>query len=133
MDERFSNGAFLVSRSIFDTKQEGPESLWMKPPYFVKLWLWFLGRANHKNITIKGQKFERGTFLTTLDEIVKQTRFKAGGRKVSITRRQAWSVLEWMRNEKMIKTRKTTKGIFITLLQYDEFQNIKNYKTPPVN
>lgn len=115
-------GAFLVARSLFESK------IWIMPPYYLKVWLWVLGKCNHETITRHGMTFNRGECLVTVEETRKQCEYKVGFRQSSPSKDQIWRVYVWLREEKMIETKKTTRGMFIKVLRYDEYQTIGNYK-----
>lgn len=117
-----NNGAFLVSRSIFDS------GIWTMPPYYIKLWIWLIGKCNHKDTVKFGQNFERGECLITLDETQNQTKYKAGWRTEKISKFEAWNFYEWLRENNMATTTKTTVGMFVKVLNYDRYQTLKNYE-----
>jgi len=53
IDQNNKEGAFLISRSLFDS------DIWFKPEWYLKLWIYFIGKANHTNIG----HFKRGEYF----------------------------------------------------------------------
>lgn len=123
-------GYFLISRKLFTSW------IWDKPPYYIKLWIWLIGKCNHTTITKHGQTFKRGECLVTLEETRNQTKYKIGYREKKITKKQAWQFFEDLReiptkditNTPMIATTKTTVGMFVKVYKYDVYQSFKNYE-----
>lgn len=122
MDSHFLKGAFIISRSLFDSQ------IWQMPPEYIKTWIWIIGKCNHRGEFKKGRQFNRGECLVTLQETQDQMKYKVGYRTKGITKDQAWRVYEWLREAKMVETTKTTLGMFVKVLRYEEYQNLDNYE-----
>lgn len=122
LNENFEQGAFIVSRSLFDSK------IWVMPPYYLKIWIWLLGKCNHETIEKHGMTFHRGECLVTLEETLRQCQYKAGFRIEKLRKDHVWRVYEWLRGEEMVHTTKTTMGMFVKVLMYNEFQSLENYE-----
>lgn len=106
-------GAFQVARKIFESE------LWLyKPCSWKVIWIYILGKVNHK--TKAG--FERGegyfNFSQLRDDIGKD-----------ITTDMIKSFLQYARKSSMIDTRRTTRGLRLKVLKYNTYQTIDNYVT----
>jgi hypothetical protein len=109
-------GKFFISREIFES------DIWEKPSYYLKVWIWIIGKANWKTIK-KGEKtFNRGEFKTEYKEIIELNRWRTGWRTEKLTDDQIFSVLDFLRKTQRIQTHKTTRGLWIKVLNYDYFQ-----------
>jgi hypothetical protein len=123
-------GYILLSRKIIESQ------IWNKPPLYIKVWVYLLTCAQHKDY--KGLK--RGQLRTSIPEIQEACSWYVGFRKVVPTKDQIYQVLEWLRtgcahndesNTKatMIATTKATQGIVITILNYGHYQDSKSYES----
>jgi uncharacterized protein YneF (UPF0154 family) len=59
MSNKIEGGYILIARKIFESE------LMQKPPLYLKLWVWMLGRAMWKD----GAKLKRGQFVTTIADM----------------------------------------------------------------
>jgi len=91
----------------------------------TKLWVWMLEKANHKD-GYKGLK--RGQFFTTIDDMREAMSYHAGYRKLTPSRKEIRKSYERFFGGTMIDTTKVTHGMVITVLNYDHYQNPKNYE-----
>jgi hypothetical protein len=114
-----SGGFILLARKVF-------EGLFIdKPPLWLALWVWMLCRANFKD----RDKLKRGQFVTTISEMQEAMSFNIGYRKIKPSKDQIRSAYEAFAKASMIAKTKTTRGMIITICNYDHYQNPKNYKT----
>lgn len=108
-----NGGAFLIARQIFESE------FWLKKPSTWKvIWVYILGKVNHKKNKIcdRGEGFfywtkeykEVGVDIT-LDMIKKSTCF-------------------FKKNE-MISTSRSTRGVRIKVIQYNKYQIFNNYSS----
>lgn len=115
-----TNSAFITSRSIFES------DIWTsKPSWWLKVWLYILGNVSFSD---KG-KYERGTALFSYDKIY----FDCNLSKEGIKKRTIDNALRWLKTNDMIATQKTTRGFYITVLKYNEYQVLNNYKNDTEN
>ena len=123
-------GYILLSRKIIESQ------IWNKPPLYIKVWVYLLTCAQHKDY--KGLK--RGQIRTSMPEIQEACSWYVGFRKVVPTKDQIYQILEWLRfgcaqgcehdmKATMIATMKATHGIVITILNYGHYQDSKNYES----
>jgi len=108
-------GKFFIPREIFESE------IWGKPPYFVKILLWLIGRANYKEIRKGGKIYHRGEFLTSFEETIEANKWTEGWITKKLTKRQVFRVYEFLRKTLWITTRKTTRGLWVRVLDYDYF------------
>lgn len=94
------------------------------PPHVREIWDWFLLKANHKD----SAKIKRGELLCTYRDIQDGLAWFVGYRKETYKKHQCENALKWLRKAEMIATAKTTRGIIVTILNYSEYQNPKNYE-----
>lgn len=123
------NGYILESKKIIDS------GIWKKPPLYFKVWHYLLLNAQ---FTDKGS-LKRGQLFTTINEIAEACSYYVGYRKVVPTRKEIWSILEFLRNPyegdnegdnkgTMIETAKVTHGIIVTICNYNKYQDPKTYE-----
>lgn len=120
--ENFENGAFIVSRSIFQSE------IWFKPPEYLKIWLYLFGKANHKRKRIKGYVCERGQYFCDYKELLMQVEYKIGFRKKKLNESFMKTLMKHLRSTLMIATVKKPRGVLVTICNYSEYQQIKNYE-----
>ena len=127
-------GYILISRKLIESE------IWNKPPLYVKVWLYLLIRAQHSDY----KDLKRGQLWTSIDEIREACSYNVGFRKVTPTKKEVWSILEFLRNPKngnnlrnpyegtaketMVETTKGTHGILVTICNYNVYQTPKNYE-----
>jgi hypothetical protein len=131
-------GYILLSRNLLES------DIWDKPPLYLKVWVYLLSKAQHQDY----KNLKRGQLRTSIPEIQEAMSYMVGYRKQKPSRKQVWSVLEWLRNthldsnyeirvngtvnrtrgEPMIVTTKGTHGIVINIVNYGVYQEPKNYE-----
>ncbi len=139
MDQSFSKGAFLLSRSLFDS------DIWMKPPEYVKIWLYLIGKANHKGRSYRGYFCDRGEYFCDYQELRDQLKYKIGYRNKQYHENHMKNIMKFLRDTQRIATAKRPRGLLVTILNYDAYQSLKSYEktteihseetdcNPPVN
>lgn len=71
MTDQITSGHFLISRLIFHS------AIWKKPPQYLRLWLWIIGKANFQDgYKYKGHILKRGELITTYGDIARALSFK---------------------------------------------------------
>lgn len=103
------------------------------PPHVREIWHYLIREANHSGKKKHGHVLERGQILTTYDEIRDGLHWMVGWRKMRYSKSQCENAMKFLRrpgrNGSMIATRKTTRGLIITILNYNFYQNPKNYES----
>lgn len=116
---KINGGYIIVARKILDSE------IMEKPPLYSKLWLWMLNQAKFKS---GGNNLKRGQFKTSINEMREAVSWKVGYRKVLPTSKEIRRAYEWLTKGLMVGTTKVTGGMIITILNYDKYQNQKNYE-----
>ncbi len=98
-----------------------------KPPYVREIWDWLLKEANHSDNAKTGIK--RGQCMRSFNDIRNGLCWYVGYRKEQYTKWQCEKAAKYLREQGMIATEKTTRGLIITVLNYDKYQNPKNYES----
>ncbi len=120
--ENLSNGAFVLSRSIFKS------DLWQKPPEYLKIWIYLIGKANHKGRKYRGYYCERGQYFCDYAELRAQLSYKIGFRKKKCGDFAPKTLMKFLRSTLRITTMKKPRGVLITILNYDTYQALDNYE-----
>lgn len=113
--------------------------IFKKPPLYLKVWIYLLSRAQHKDF----KDLKRGELWTSVPEIQEACSWYVGYRKVTPTYKEVYSVIQWLRepheriyerttngntNGNMIVTTKATQGMLIKIENYNVYQEPKNYE-----
>jgi hypothetical protein len=153
-DGSFSQGAFLVSRSIDQSE------VWFMSPIYLKAWIWMMKRANHQEVKQGDFVYCRGEFFTTYEEIRESLRYYEKHRKFKPSLKQSRIILDWFIANGMIEktpVKRTLKltttsplphhiaqkigsekadvraylGLKIRLINFDIYQTLNNYRGRP--
>lgn len=122
------NGYIIISRSIIESE------IWRKPPLYLKAWIWLLSNAQFK----KYKDLDRGELVTSIEEIRQACAYYSGYRKEVPTKKQIYSILEWLRNPhgrdngrdadgSMVVTTAVTEGIRVNICNFNKYQTPENY------
>lgn len=114
---KIPGGCVLLSRKTLDS------DLMDQSPLVVKLWTWILLKAFWKD----GDKLKRGQLLTTIAEMQEAMSHFAGWRKIMPTKDEIRTAYEALSKATRITTRKTTRGMVISVINYDTYQDISAY------
>lgn len=107
-------------------RQIDDSSIMRQPPHYREIFLYLLRKASHKN----SKDGKRGQLLRTYRQIQEDLHWFSGYRKVFYKKHHIEKALAWLRENDMVKTRKTTKGIVITITSWDKYQGEDNHKKP---
>lgn len=118
-DMQIPGGYYIKARKIQESE------IAHAPPSTRELWDWLLRTANHK--AHKG--IERGQLLTSYSLMIEGLSWKVGASKRGYKKHHIATSLKWLSKRTMIQTAKTTRGMIITIVLYDLYQNPKNYET----
>jgi len=119
---KIAGGYYLKARQIQNSE------IAHSPPHFREIWDWLLKEANHQDNKCHGKTLKRGQLLATYNDITDGLSWKIGYRKQSYTKSQCEKAMKFLRSRSMIETTKTTRGLIITIHNYDKYQNPKNYE-----
>jgi len=125
---RIPEGCILLARKIKKS------DIWEKPTWWYKVWTYLLMEVNHSD----GKTYPRGSRRFTVEQIYDECHLVTEG----IKPKTIHNCLKWLKRTTRITTRKTTLGMVISICNFDEYQNMANYKnqmenqmenqTPPV-
>ena len=112
-----SGGYILLARKLLDN------GIISMPHLFLKLWIYCLLNALWKDHgTLK-----RGQLFTSIDRLRNALSYKIGYRMIKPSIKEIRAAYEFLAKGTMIGITKVTHGMIITILNYDAYQNIKNY------
>lgn len=111
-----SMGATIWSRGTVDS-----DIFLSKPAEWFKIWFFLVTKANYKQTT----KLKRGELYTSYFEIQKSA---------NVSRFQVDRFMRWARGAHMVQTRRSTRGLYVFIVKYAEFQDsIKRKVDTPVD
>jgi hypothetical protein len=120
MNESFTSGAFILNRTIFEEPV-------FSNPNLLKAWIYCLGKANFKD---KWVSFKIGKGLTEIH--VKRGQFIYGRNKVAealnIKPTLTRTLFEKLVKFEYIKIEATNQYSIVTILKYNELQDLSMYK-----
>ncbi|KPL25629.1 MAG: hypothetical protein AMJ75_00525 [Phycisphaerae bacterium SM1_79] len=119
---KIARGYYIKARKIEDSEVAH------KPPHIREIWDWLIRNANHTDRKCGDSVIRRGQLLTSYREIRGGLHWKVGWRKMTYSKWQCENALKLLKKATMIATQKTARGIIITVLNYDFYQNPKNYE-----
>ncbi len=94
------------------------------PPHVREIWDWLIKEANFKG----NKKIKRGQVLTRYDDIRDGLHWMVGYRKEQYSKSQCEIAMKWLTKHTMIRKTKTTRGLIVTILNYEQYQEPKNYE-----
>ena len=103
------DGCIMLARKIQDS------AIWDKPADWLKIWIYFLQGVNHNGTT----RFSRGENFFNVVEMA---------RDCGVSRHSIYNFMKWAKSTTLVTTRKTTRGVVLTVLNYDKYQTLDNYK-----
>jgi len=112
-------GGYILQPRSFD-KSEASHL----PPVTRELWFYILRNVNHS----KRLGFERGQGFFSLGHIQEALCWYSGFRKNTYSKPQLTKSLRRLCERNMVATTKATRGIVITVCNYDEYQTASNYE-----
>lgn len=118
-DPKIPGGYILFARKSLESE------FMDKPPLYSKLWQWILLSANHKD-GYRGLK--RGEFFTSIEDMRDAMSYYIGYRKKSPTVKEIRRAYEWLKEGTMIVITKGTRGMYVSIPNYDFYQNPENYE-----
>ncbi len=118
---KIKGGYYIKARCIQDSSISGC------PPHVREIWDWLLQQANHKERKVGRTIIKRGQCVRTYKDIQKGLSWMIGWRKMAYSKWDCEGAMKKLRSLGCITTQKTTRGIFITIIKYEVYQNPKNY------
>ncbi|MFC1739145.1 hypothetical protein ACFL1G_08865 [Planctomycetota bacterium] len=119
---RIPKGYYIKARVIDDSE------IAHAPPHVREIWDYLLRIANHTAKQCRGTTIRRGQVLTSYKVIQEALHWMVGWRKESYSKSQCETAVNWLKKRVMIRTQKTTRGLIITINNYEFYQNPANYE-----
>lgn len=119
---KIDGGYYIKARKIQDS------AIAKSAPHVREIWDWLLKAANHKDNKCYGVTIKRGQLFTDYSEIIEELSWREGFVKKSYKKHHVDYAMRWLRQELMITTQKTTRGLLITVCNYNTYQNPANYE-----
>lgn len=116
-------GYYIKARKIQESK------IAHCPPHVREIWDWLLKECNHKPKISSGRMIERGQCVRTYKDVQNGLHWMVGWRKQTYSKWDCEKAMKVLREATMITTEKTTRGMVITVLNYDYYQNPSNYES----
>lgn len=95
------------------------------PPHVREIWDWLIMQANHKDNAI----CKRGQCYRTYKDMQDGLAWFIGYRKMTYKKHHCEKAMKWLKKATMVTTAKTTRGMLITVLNYDIYQTPENYES----
>jgi hypothetical protein len=118
----------LISGYYIRSRDLNTSFLYGKTPAAKLTYDYLLSKASHQKRIVEGKTFERGQCLARIDEIREALSWNRGWKKEMFTRDEIKTALRNLRDNSMIATRKTTRGMVITICYYEYYQDPKSYE-----
>ena len=109
-----NNSVFQISRSIWESEIN------YKPAEWFKIWVYLIGNVSFKKTSF----LERGEGYFNLVDV---------SRTLSVPDHTAYNFIKWAKSTKQNTTRKTTRGIYIKIVNYSKYQDIVKRKNQTGN
>lgn len=107
-------GCILLARKLQTS------DIWKKPADWLKIWIYILQEVNHGD----KKPFPRGSnFFNFQDE----------ARNCGVKYWTWVNCVQWLKSTRQITTRKTTRGVIVFVVNYEQYQNLENYKNKTEN
>lgn len=87
-----------------------------KPDKWFKIWFYIVNRVNFTAT----DKYKRGECFVSTNEICEATK---------ATQDQVKKFLVWAREKSMLSTKRSTRGMYITVIKYNVYQDTEHYKS----
>lgn len=122
--ENIPRGYVIKARVIMESE------ISKAPPHVREIFDWLILNANHKDVRVSGTVIKRGQRMTSYHEICEALAWNIGFIKKRYSKDKCDRAMQWLRQKQMITTLKTTRGIIVTISNYDKYQNPANYERP---
>ena len=120
--QTISGGYYIKARCIQNAE------IAIAPPHIREIWDWLLKEANHTDALVGGTMIKRGQCVRSYKDIQEGLQWMIGWRKCTYTNANCETAMKWLKKRGMVTARKTTRGMLITIVKYDFYQNPKNYE-----
>ena len=122
MPDKIPGGFYLKARCIQNSEVAH------FPPHVREIWDWLIKEANYQDCKTEGKTISRGQCLTSYKEIRDALSWRVGYRTERYSKNDCETAMKMLTNHTMVHTTKTTRGMIVTILNYDKYQNPENYE-----
>lgn len=119
---RIPNGYYIKARRIEQSE------IAHAAPCIREIFDYLIRHANRSEKMASGTLIRRGQCMRSYHDIQEGLHWMVGYRKETYSKTQCENALKWLTNKLMITTAKTTRGLIITVCNYDTYQSPKNYE-----
>ena len=109
---KVDGGATLWARQTLDS-----DIFYNKPHVWFKIWFYIVNQVNHKD----DRRFKRSLCFMKYEWIMDKT---------GATKNQVKHCIEFLKKDKMLATRKATRGFIVKVIKYNDYQALDSYKKP---
>jgi hypothetical protein len=113
---------FTIDRKIFSS------DIWFDSPWKLKIWIYLIGNANHKDGVYEGIKIKRGQLIRSYRTIRKQCGYKVGYRMKYPSLATVKRICEDLTKDARIERRTEHCGTLFTILNYSKLQLTPKYE-----
>jgi hypothetical protein len=123
VESRIPGGYYLKARKT--------QASWIAhaPPHVREIWDWLLMNASFEERQAGEKIIKRGQLLTSYEDIREGLHWMVGWRKERYSKWDCEKAMKALTKATMITTQKTTRGLIVTIQNYDYYQNPKNYES----
>jgi len=97
------------------------------PPYIREIFDWLVKEVNHKDYKMTDKVIRRGQCVRDYNDIREGLSWFVGFRKEKYKKWQVAKAVKWLRDRDMIRTQKLTRKMLFTVVNYNYYQDFKNY------
>jgi len=112
-------GGYILQPRVFDESYSSK-----MPPVARELWMYLLRKVSHKPY----KNLKRGEGFFSLADIQNDMSWYVGYRKMTYSKPQLTKSLRRLREGNMIATTKATRGVLVSICNYEYYQDPKNYE-----
>ena len=123
-----SNEPLIKGGYVLKPRCEQNSEISHAPPQVRELWNWLILEANHTPGKSSGRMIERGQCVRSYKDIQEGLCWYKGFHKQMYSTSAIENALKWLKKRKMIYKQSTTRGLIITICNYDLYQNPKHYE-----
>jgi len=113
--KKIRGGATIWARQTIDS-----DVFFWRPDKWFKIWFYIVNKVNHQDSKL----FKRGSNFMTYEEISRSTK---------ASKNQIDGFVRYSKSQLMLTTQKTTRGMVVSVLKYDFFQDLNNYRNDTEN
>jgi uncharacterized phage protein (TIGR02220 family) len=124
---RIRGGYYIKARIIKD------KPIQRMPPCVRETFDYLLREANHKDAQYSKHNVKRGQLFRSYKQIRQDLCWNIGYRQVMYSENAVKKAMKALRDKNMVETTKALGGVLITIVNYDFYQDSKNYESTKVS